>query len=404
MKRRASLLTVFLGMMLLAGGCATAPGGPGENVMQTFNEYRDQHLSRAQELEKAGDFSTAREMYAIALTTDPGCVKASEGVQRMERALQESSQQFYKEGIRLQKQGRYGQANQRFLMALRLWPECTEALTAITERRRMPKVPYIVHKVESGDSLSKIAQRYYGDSRKFHIIAEYNKLTDVTQLRLGQELKVPMPGQSSRLEAESEQEPEQQKNADQTVPSALSDAVLEEDEQMNALFEVSGAGTGEESASAAMDQVRIYREQGIELFTDGKFEDSLVEFNKVLCVDPDDKVTVDYCYKANFQIGLKLFEGKDYLAARDRFNKSLKLQNNCKQCHTYINKSETLYKEMHYRMGMQYYGQEQIVEAIQEWEMIRSLDPEYKKVGSLINKAETILKKLEEIKKNTKKP
>ena len=47
---------------------------------------------------------------------------------------------------------------------------------------------------------------------------------------------------------------------------------------------------------------------------------------------------------------------------------------------------------------MQLYGNEQLVEAIEEWERVIALDPKYKRVDYLINKAQTILEKLEEIK------
>ena len=47
---------------------------------------------------------------------------------------------------------------------------------------------------------------------------------------------------------------------------------------------------------------------------------------------------------------------------------------------------------------MQHYGNEQLVEAIEEWERVIELDPEYKRVDYLVIKAQTIMKKLEEIK------
>jgi hypothetical protein len=46
---------------------------------------------------------------------------------------------------------------------------------------------------------------------------------------------------------------------------------------------------------------------------------------------------------------------------------------------------------------MQYYGNEQLKNALREWELVMTVDPNYKQVDYLINKAKTILKKLEEI-------
>jgi hypothetical protein len=66
----------------------------------------------------------------------------------------------------------------------------------------------------------------------------------------------------------------------------------------------------------------------------------------------------------------------------------------------YISKSEDLYKEMHYKKGIRFFDREQLTKAIKEWELVRSMDPDYKKVNELISKAKTLLKKIEELKKN----
>ena len=63
-------------------------------------------------------------------------------------------------------------------------PAPTVAPTAIAER---------VHTVASGDTLSSIAQKYYGDATKSAKIYEANKdiLKDPNTLSVGQKLKIP---------------------------------------------------------------------------------------------------------------------------------------------------------------------------------------------------------------------
>jgi cell fate (sporulation/competence/biofilm development) regulator YmcA (YheA/YmcA/DUF963 family) len=41
-------------------------------------------------------------------------------------------------------------------------------------------------------------------------------------------------------------------------------------------------------------------------------------------------------------------------------------------------------------------------EAIAEWELVRAIDPDYKRVDYLISKAKTILTKIEELKESQK--
>lgn len=47
--------------------------------------------------------------------------------------------------------------------------------------------------VVSGDSLSKIAYKYYGDTNKFNLIAEANpdRITDVNKIQPGWHLRIP---------------------------------------------------------------------------------------------------------------------------------------------------------------------------------------------------------------------
>jgi nucleoid-associated protein YgaU len=54
---------------------------------------------------------------------------------------------------------------------------------------------YHVHKVQSGESLSKIAKHYYKDGNKYMQIFEANKdqLKNPDQIQPGQQLKIPKP-------------------------------------------------------------------------------------------------------------------------------------------------------------------------------------------------------------------
>ncbi len=51
------------------------------------------------------------------------------------------------------------------------------------------------YKVQSGDTLSKVAQRFYGDSSKYREIFDANRdtLKDPNKINVGQELTLPNP-------------------------------------------------------------------------------------------------------------------------------------------------------------------------------------------------------------------
>jgi tetratricopeptide (TPR) repeat protein len=158
----------------------------------------------------------------------------------------------------------------------------------------------------------------------------------------------------------------------------------------------------QEEPREVVDQVAVYREHGMELYWEGRRQEALSEFSKVLSAKPNDPVAKEYSYKSSFELALEFFQKKDYLAAKEQFLVSLKHNSNCQQCHVYIRRSEELFKELHYKQGIEYYGKEQLTEAILEWELVRSLDPNYKRVDYYIKKAKELQRKIDELKKESK--
>jgi nucleoid-associated protein YgaU len=49
----------------------------------------------------------------------------------------------------------------------------------------------LTYTVESGDTLSKIAKRFYGDANHYHEIAAANDIDNPDRIDVGQELKLP---------------------------------------------------------------------------------------------------------------------------------------------------------------------------------------------------------------------
>jgi tetratricopeptide (TPR) repeat protein len=151
-----------------------------------------------------------------------------------------------------------------------------------------------------------------------------------------------------------------------------------------------------------IDQAAIYRDHGIGLFEKKEYQEALVELTKVLNACPEDPIALEYSYRSHFQNAMNLFESKDYPAARDQFQACLRYRHDCQECHRRIKASEELYKELHYKKGMQFYEKELLYEAIEEWELVKALDPKYKMSGHLIDKSGTILKKIGELKRGQK--
>ena len=171
----------------------------------------------------------------------------------------------------------------------------------------------------------------------------------------------------------------------------------------SAAIEEPQTGEKEERELAAVDQSANYRELGIEFFNEKDYPTAISEFKKVLNVNPADNTALKYISASHFQQGLIVFAKEDYLAARDEFKASLQYNAECEKCEEYIKKSEETYLKIHYNKGVSYFGDEKLAEAVQEWELVSEIDPEYKDINSNLNKAKKLLERLESIKRSKMK-
>ena len=324
----------FLSFSAAFLGCAMGPvrETPKKALPVTVERFAADSMARAEEFEAAGQLPEALRQYKIALTVWPENRTATQGRERVEKALRRGAEEHYREGLRMRREGKQAQALQQYLTALRLWPDYPEALQQMAAARRpLPAEKQVVRKAQPEPEIKEPPQ----------------------------ELWVEEEDPASYEEAPAQEEP-------------------------------------------VAEQVAGYREYGMELYREGRYQEALSEFDKVLGVKPEDPVAREYSYKSSFELALESFEKKDYLAAREQFLVSLKHNSNCQQCSVYIKRSEELFKAIHYKQGIEYYGKEQLADAIMEWEQVRGLDPNYKRVDYYIKKAKDLQRKIDELKKESK--
>ncbi len=399
--KKAYIVFLFFVAVFVSGCVATpekkpetskAPPAPKkvskEGPVEKF--YKNQ-LKEAQSLKENGNLVESLRKYKIAATLQPQNQELLECIRRLEAELQSKAESHYKTGLEFQKEGKYGKARREFLVAMRLRPDYPEVKQIFTSRKRIKTKRYIVHKIKPGESLSKVAKRYYDDYKKFSIIARYNNLTDATVVHVGQEIKIPeidgLEFHVDNINIRTEQLAEG------------SPGIWEMGPQESTEGEEPSDGDYAETEKEPLDQLSIYQQHGVSLYNQGLYREALIEFKKVLCERPEDEVSNEYIYKCYYQMALEDFKNKDYLAAKENFESSLLYRKGCQKCHAYIKKSEGLFKEIHYKKGIQHYGKQELVKAIDEWKLVKVIDPDYKRVEYYINKALAIMKKLEELKK-----
>ena len=186
MKNKAVIIGLIFLLVLLAGCAQLGTKSPA----QLAKEY----TAKAKEYEEKGDLVEALKQYKLVLTVDPENKLAQEKSATLEPQLNKLAEEHYRIGLNYYRQGQYPPARKEFLTALRYNPEHMEAKDKLTAaRKEIEHVKrYIAHTLQADETIATLAERYYGDYRKFHLIAEYNELEDATKVKVGQEIKIPV--------------------------------------------------------------------------------------------------------------------------------------------------------------------------------------------------------------------
>lgn len=231
---------------------------------------------------------------------------------------------------------------------------------------------FVWHTIRPGQSISKLAQLYYGDYKLFHAIAQYNRMDDATQVSVGQKIKIPRltnipfhpPGEPAEPKpstvAAKPTQPEPVEEPPAPEPEVVTEPYLEsQPEPLN-----------------SEEQIIAYRDAGITLFNEGKYEDAVFELNKAIEATPDDESTRHYLAKAYFETGKALFNQQDFKAAEEAFESSLQYDPQCLECQGYIDKSK-LGPILAYRTkGILFYNQKQYEAAIDEFVRFLQVRPQ----------------------------
>ncbi|UCF83406.1 MAG: LysM peptidoglycan-binding domain-containing protein [Desulfobacteraceae bacterium] len=466
MKIIARIIAIVL-LIALVFGC-------GKSAFKSPKQIASQHMAKAEEYEAKGDLVEALEQYKLLLMVDPENQLAQDKGHEIEQELRKLAANHFQTGLTYHRKGQYTQARKELLTALRYYPEHPEAKKMLTAHKELEQVNrYILHTIQPDESISTLAERYYGDFKKFHLIAQFNELEDATKVTVGQEIKipviegVPIVADPTDIRTDSRESPEAMPGEIITVKGFITHTVQPGESlselakiyygdykkfdlivKFNGLEDITSVRVaqeikipeiegvpflvkkkGEEKLEASIpkdlsepkempekekiaepkiekeeltieDQAANYRALGIELFNNKNYEDSIIEFQKVLNVNSYDKVAINYLSLAHFEQGVRLFKKEDYLKAIKKFEASHQYNKDCENCEKYIKKSMETFNDVHYRNGLTYFKEEKLVEAIQEWELVYEMNPKYKDVERNLKKARTLLKRLESIKRS----
>jgi len=194
-------------------GCAAVKEAPRVQRPGEERIVRDntELLALAREYEEKKQFKKALNTLKDIQSTDPYNRDIRSKVKKFETGLNDAVHKHLAAGKSYFQSGNQEASEKEFLMVLFLDPDNREALgflrelsdtskpgstrqleEVMTEVRARDYKDFIEHTLQSGESLSILAQMYYGDKMKYDIIAEFNDIADVNRVSVGQKIKVPV--------------------------------------------------------------------------------------------------------------------------------------------------------------------------------------------------------------------
>jgi tetratricopeptide (TPR) repeat protein len=422
-------ITILLLAAMLAAGCISLPFK--KDTPPPEASLVEQHIAKGEDLESQDRFTSALEQYELALTIEPENPSAVQHKSKVLSILWNRAQDHFNQGVILDEQGKYDAARKEYLAALQNWPDHKQAKEKLTPGGVADQTgDYITHTLAEGESVSKLGLIYYGDLKTYPVIGKFNNLADVTKVRVGQKIKIPVvegislahleQTQQAYLDARKVKEksayppppietgvtgkaevtpeaPAKVVQPDLSSPPVSEKEVAEETVTQGEKMMVPAVEPSPEK-TAMKETVPISYDPAIELFDKKEYARAIPLFEAAQAGNDEDETLRKYLFDSHFQLGLIQFKAEQFLTAKSSFESALGYDVFCEMCPDYIEKCEETYKEKHYNLGIHYFGKEQLKEAIDEWKLVKKIDPDYKDLAPNLKKAELLYDRLESIK------
>ena len=385
---RGWLAAAALGLAL--GGCAsltsTASTGPAEPGAGPSAIARDplaaRHRQQAEALERDGQLRRAAEEWKIALAIAPGDARARESLRALQARIDQAVAERLDEGRKALARGVHVEARRKFLAALALDPSNRAAFDALQSDTR--EVEFITHTVRAGDTLTSLAQRYYGDRSRGEVIWETNQLPPNPRLAPGTTLKIPeIPGVPFV-------HPEARK------PPPVVAAIPTPDVPRPGPTPGATAPTAPPTKEEFTPEVNPLLAEAREALERSDYPDAIATVDKFLGGKPGDREGLTLKKQALYGQAKSQMGARQYPESIQSLNQLARLQPDYEDAPALLRLARTRIIEQHYTLGVRYYREEKLREAIAEWRVVLEMDPGNANARRNIDQAERLLRGLEQ--------
>lgn len=380
-------LLVAAALSLALGGCAGMAGGPSDEAKGAGPAQiaRDplaaRHRQQAEALERDGQLRRAAEEWKIVLTITPTDTGARESLRALQARIDQLVAERIDEGRKALARGVQVEARRKFLAALALDPSSRAAFEALQSDTR--EVEFISHTVRAGDTLSSLAQRYYGDRSRSEVIWETNQLPPNPRLAPGTTLKIPeIPGVPFV-------HPEARK------PPPVVASVPTPDVPRPGPAPTPGP-VGPAPKEEYTPEVNPLLAEAREALERSDYGDALGTVDKYLTSKPGDREGLTLKKQALYGQAKSQMEARQYPESIQSLTLLTRLQPDYEDASALLKQARTRLVEQHYTQGVRFYREEKLKEAISEWRLVLEMDPGHANARRNIDQAERLLRGLEQ--------
>jgi tetratricopeptide (TPR) repeat protein len=384
--RSRLLAAAALGVML--GGCAglTAPSEESKTTAPAVaarDPLAARHRQQAEALERDGQLRRAAEEWKIVLTITPTDTRARESLRALQARIDQMVAERIDEGRKALARGVQVEARRKFLAALALDPSSRPAFDALQSDTR--EVEFLSHTVRAGDTLSSLAQRYYGDRSRSEVIWETNQLPPNPRLAPGTTLKIPeIPGVPFV-------HPEARK-----PPPVVAAVPTPDVPRPGPAPAPAPAAVGPAPKEEYTPEVNPLLAEAREALERSDYPDALGTVDKYLAGKPGDREGLTLKKQALYGQAKGQIQARQYPESIQSLTLLARLQPDYEDAPALLKQARTRLVEQHYTQGVRFYREEKLKEAISEWRVVLEMDPNHANARRNIDQAERLLRGLEQ--------
>ena len=374
-------------LSLALGGCAALTSStPSDPAAGPASVARDplaaRHRQQAEALERDGQLRRAAEEWKIALAIAPADAPARESLRALQARIDQTVAERLEEGRKALARGVHVEARRKFLAALALDPSNRAAFDALQSDTR--EVEFMTHTVRAGDTLTALAQRYYGDRSRSEVIWETNQLPPNPRLAAGTTLKIPeIPGVPF-VHAEARRPP----------PAVAAIPTPDVPRPGPAPGPAApGAPAPKEEFAPEVNPLLAEAREALER---SDYPDAIATVDKFLAGKPGDRDGVTLKKQALYGQAKGQMQARQYGESIQSLTQLVRLQPDYEDAPALLRQARTRIVEQHYTQGVRYYREEKLKEAIAEWRVVLEMDPGNANARRNIDQAEKLLRGLEQ--------